>query len=234
MFHLGLLLHFEQIDIPDWISQNSSSTLAPDLSELFARSLAKLNLRNARVPGDISLGSAFQGIDTTSGLLRLLATSMFSKSTMSASAMKRCVISVLDQNQRLWDVLVRVSDCYPKAEKQFSHLVEHVFQGLQDLVLYLSQPRWQSSIRHKVHALWAQRIAEMFHISQASLFRAMADEIISILDITIEVSSQTPGLASAVCAILQPTAKTVVDEKIVQNITYRRIQVRHVEFDITI
>jgi hypothetical protein len=54
----------------------------------------------------------------------------------------------------------------------------------------------------------------------------MADEIISVLDITTEMSSQAPGLAFAVCEILQPTMKPVLDETIVQPVVYTRIQVR--------
>jgi len=222
------------MDIPDWVSDNPSSKIVPNLSELFAKGFAKLNIRNARAHNKISFGSLHQGIDITCGLLRLLATSTFAESTMSATAVKRDAISLLDQNQRLWNVLMTACDCYPKIEKQFSHLVENMFQSLRDLVLYLSQPRWRSSVRNKVYSLWAQRISEMVCISQASLFRVMADDITSILEITIEISSQAPGLASTVCAISQPTVKGVVDEKAVENITFTRIQVRQDEFDVVI
>jgi hypothetical protein len=227
-------LHFEQIDLRDWLSENPSSTVIPDLPEFFARSFTKLNIRNARAPDNIRYGSLYQGIDIICGLLRLLVTSIFTKSTISSAAMKRDVITVLDQNQRLWNVLTRASDCYPKAEKQSSHLVEHVFQGLQELVLYLSQPQWQSSVRHKVHCLWAQRISEMVDISHASHFSIMADDITSILGITIDISPRAPGLASTVYAILQPTVKGVVDEKAAQSITYTKIQVRQKEFSVAI
>jgi hypothetical protein len=54
----------------------------------------------------------------------------------------------------------------------------------------------------------------------------MADEIISVLDITTEMSSRAPGLASAVYEILQPTMKPLLDEMIVQPVFYTRIQVR--------
>jgi hypothetical protein len=197
-----------------------------DLSELFAKSFAQLKIGNTRASNKISFRSLYEGIDITCGLLRLMATSIFTESTMSAAAIKRDVISLLDQNQRLWNVLMGACDCYPKAEKQFSHLVEHIFQSLQELVVYLSQPRWQSSVRNKVHSLWAQRIFEMVCISQASLFRVMTEDITSILGITIEISSQAPGLASTVYAILQPMVKGVVDEKAVQNITFTTLQVR--------
>jgi hypothetical protein len=219
-------LHLEQIDIADWLSDNPSSKIVPNLSELLAKGFAKLNIRNARPPNNISFGSLQHGIDITCGLLRLLGTSIFIESTMSATAMKRDVISLLDQNQRLWNVLMRACDCYPQAEKQSSHLIEHMFQSLQDLVRYLSQPRWQSSVRNKVHFLWAQRISEMICISQANLFRIMAEDTASVLGVTIEISSQDPGLASTVYAILQPTAKGVVDEEAVQNVTITKIQVR--------
>jgi hypothetical protein len=200
---------------------------------LFANSLAKLNLRGTKMPDAICLGSLPRGIDTTFELLRLLSASVFSQSRMTATALERYMISMLDQNQRLWNFLIGILDCSASLENQFTHVVEHFFQGLQETVLCLSQPRWQSSVRQNFCSMWARCIAEIFLISQTSSFTVMADEIISVLDITTEMSSRAPGLASAVCEMLQPTMKPLLDETIVQPVIYTRIQVRRTYHDIT-
>lgn len=225
----GLLSYFEQLDFPGWKSRNPSFTFSPDPSELFASSLAKLNLGDAKLPDTIYLGSLGQGIDTTCGLLRLLATSVFTQSNMVATAMKRCVISILDQNQRLWNLLLGFLDCSPTRLHSSSHLLEHFFLVMQDLVLSVSQPQWQGSVRRKVFSLWAKCIAEMVHISQASSFEVMANEIISALAITTEVSARATGLALAVCEILQPAAKTVLHEEMAETVVHAQIQVREIE-----
>ena len=204
------------------------------MSKFFTTSLAKLNLRNRKVPESMCIGSLLQGIEIICGLLRLLSRSAFSKSTTSVTTIKCCVTFILDHRQRLWNVLVRVLYCNSKAEHRLSLLVEHVFQALKELVLYFSLPQWHSSVRMKVHSLWAQCIAEMVHISQASSLGFMADETISILEITIEISSRDPGFASAVGEILQPTVKAVLNETGVQTITSTRIQVRYMDYEVMI
>lgn len=180
------------------------------------------------------LGSLPQGLETTCGLLSLLGTSIFGQSTMTVTAMKRHVTSVLDQHQRLWNVIVEVLDHSSSFGRQLSRLVERVFQVLQDLVLNLSQPQWQSSVRQKAHSLWAQCIAGLFCVSQASSFKAMAHEIISLLAITKEVSLRAPELTSAVCETLQPTTKAVMTEKIVQPVIFTKIQVRYYHHEIAV
>jgi hypothetical protein len=216
----------ERVDISEWLSHGSLLSLSPYPSELCANSLAKLKLHGTKLPDAIHLGNLPRGIDTTFGLLRLLATSVFSQSRVTATALKRYVTPILDHNQRLWTFLMGILDSSASLERHFTHVVEHFFQGLQDTISCLSRSRCQSSVRQKFHSIWGRCIAEIFLISQTSSFTVMADEIISVLDITTEMSSQAPGLAFAVCEILQPTMKPVLDETIVQPVVYTRIQVR--------
>lgn len=192
------------------------------------------NLRDGRLPGAICLGTLLQGIDTTCRLIRLLAGSVFSRSTMSETAMKRCVFSIIDQYQRLWNVLMRVSDGYSEAESQLSKQVEHVFQGMQDLVMYSVQPPGQRCIRQSVHTWWAQCIADMLNICQATSFNILTNDIISVFDTTNKISTQIPGLAFTVCEMLQPMVKRMADKEKVHTIVYTKIQVSLVYYDNTI
>ena len=74
----------------------------------------------------------------------------------------------------------------------------------------------------------------MVQISQASLFQVTADEIISILNLTTKISSLAPGLAPAVCEILQPIAMIMLDEQIAQPSKYTQIQVREFNQEVAI
>ena len=207
---------------------------ALDLSELLASSLATINLRDGKFPGAICLGTLLQGIDTTCRLLRLLAGSVFSTSTMSVTTMKLYVFSIIDQYQRLWNVLTRALDGYSEAENQSSKLVEYVFQGMQDLLMYLVQSPSQRSMRQRVHTWWAQCIDDMLNTCQASSFNILTNEVISLLDATIKISTQIPGFASTVCETLQPTMKRMAGEEIMHTIVYTKIQVSLVNYDNTI
>lgn len=205
-----------------------------DLTELLTSSLATINLGDGRFPGALCLGPLPQGIDTTCRLLRLLVGSVSSRSTMSVTAMKRCVFSIIDQYQRLWNVLMRVLDGYSEAENQSSKLVEYVFQSMQDLVMYLVQPLGQRSVRQRVHTWWAQCIDDMLNTCQASSFNILTNEIISVLDTTVKISTQSPEFGSTVCETLQSTVKRMADEENGVTVVYTKIQVSLVNYDNTI
>lgn len=205
----GLLSHLEQVEIPESMCYSSPFEFSPHPSKLFAGSLALLNLGDANLPDTICVASVPQGLDTTSGLLKILVASISSKS-MTVTAIPRWLSALLDQKQRFWSFLMSISGRFSHAENLLSHLVERVFQTLQDLVLYLAQPQWQSSVRPRVHSLWAQCIVDMIHISQASSFKIMTQDIISALGLTTAISSRAPGLAFSVCEILQPTDRKSV------------------------
>lgn len=213
------------------MSHASSSTLSLDQSELFANAFARLNLRDARLTGTFLLGSLLQAVYTTCGLLGLLTSSVFTQSRTTVAAMKLCVISTLDQYQRLWNFLMGVWEISSNIKPLIPDLIEHWFQSLHDLVFVLSQPRWRSSVQQKLHSLWAQCIAEIAQRSQESSFTVMAAVLFSVLEMTIEASSRALGLASSVCDILQPTLNWALDENMVQPSTFRSTQVRRPDYE---
>jgi hypothetical protein len=226
----------EQINIPEWMldSQNSSLTLSPDPAEIFASSFTKLNLHDVNIPDNLSLGSLLQAIYTTCGLLRVLATSTFSKPTLTAGAMKLYMTLVLDQNQRLWDLLLSILDCSEEPVHQLSYLIEQFFLGLQELMLHLLRPGWRGAIQQKISFLWSECIAEMINISQGRPSSVLTDRIISVLETTTELSSRIPELASAVCESTQPATNALLEEKLLPPAFRTRLQVRHLSYEVAI
>jgi hypothetical protein len=187
--------------------------------------LAKINLRNADVPHHVHLGSLLRGTDTLCGILRILAASVLNKPEMTVTAAKGFVSSLLDQHRRFYRLLTAILDCSPKADQHFSNLIQHFFKGLRDLVLHASYPRWKNSVQQRLHSLWAECVVKMVHMSQESSFKAIADDIVSVLDTTTEISSRLPGLRLAVCEALKPTVNAVVGDEILHSVVYAKIQV---------
>jgi hypothetical protein len=223
----GLLSRLERINISEWLSHRPSCALSFDLSELVTSSLAKPNLQDKASHDVIPVGSLLQGVETTCTLLRLRGTSVFGRSTLSETAMRRWLTSALHQNQRLWTFLIVLVDSYTNADHQLVNLIKVFFRSLQDFVLHFSQPRWQSSVSQKIYSLWAECLAEIIDISQTKSWTTMTETIISVLDSTVELSSCAPRLLSAVFESLQPILSTVMNEGAEMPMVDRRIQVSH-------
>lgn len=80
-------------------------------------------------------------------------------------------------------------------------------------------------MQQRLHSLWAECVVKMVHMSQESSFKAIADDIVSVLDTTTEISSRLPGLRLAVCEALKPTVNAVVGDEILHSVVYAKIQV---------
>ena len=224
----------EQINIPEWMLHlhDPSLTLSPDPADIFASSFTKLNLRDVQVPDILSLGNLPQGIDTTCGLLKVLAASTFSKSTLTTVAVKPYMTLFLDQHRRLWNLLLSTLDYSRDPSHQLSYLVGEFFLSLQDLLLHSMQGEWRGQTRQKICCLWADCIAELIHASQASPSTVMTERTISVLETTTEISSEVPELASAACESTQPAAKALLEEKSLRPNLQATLQVRHLCFEV--
>jgi hypothetical protein len=203
-----------------------SVPLNPSSAELFASTLAKLNLLDVNIPETILLGGLSQGFDTVCRLIRLLGTALFVQSRVTVTAMKRSFASIMGLQRRLWNLVVSMMNCSSDVKDPLPQLVKHFFHILQDLVLYLSQPQWKGSMQQQAYLLWAQCVAEGVHVSQGSSSQTMSDEVIFVLDISTQLSSRAPGLASVVYEILQPIAKALQDAQNVHPIICAKTQVR--------
>lgn len=218
----------EQVKIPEWIpdSHGASLKLLPYPLELFASSFAKLNLCDANIPEPPPLGNLLQAINTICGLVRIIATSLFSKSTQTTTAMKPSMTLVLDQNQRIWSVLASILDRSPSQNHQLLYLIEHFFLGIRDLMLLLAQAEWQGSLRHRACSLWAECIAEFLYVTHKEPSTPTIDSTISIIQMVTDISSRIPELGPAVRESLHPVAKPVMEGKISESSSHARLQVR--------
>lgn len=223
----GLLSFLESIAMHERKPDSPPRKLETTISEVLAISCTKLNLRDAISPDKLSLGIPLQGAGTICKFLRRLARSILSRSTISATVVKRHMISVLEQNRRLWKIVTIILDHTPKSGHLLTDLIEQFFLGLQDLAVHISQPRWQSPEKSKLFQFWGECLVKLVDVSQAKSFELLADEIIAVLDMTAETSSRLPGLGSTVCEKLQPSLESILNQSSVQSTIYTRLQVRN-------
>jgi hypothetical protein len=219
------LTHLELIGIEESLSSKRSRNLEPATSDLLSPSWTKINLGGAVISNKIALGSAIQAAHTTCRLLGLLTNSILSKSIINITAVKRYMISILEIYHRLWKSVTIASgtSCEPKF--LLSDLIGRFFCGLRDLALHMSHFHEQISGQHKLLLLWGECVLQLVNASVVNSLESRADDIKLVLDLTVELSPQIPGLSLAVLESLQPTTKAFPGHNTVQSSILSRMQV---------
>jgi hypothetical protein len=224
-----LLCGVERIDVTAEISTTLGRKLSSDSAQLLTNSLAALDLGRTIKREGPTLQTVLQVVDTACGLFRATATTRLD-ARLTFVAAKRYLIPLASQYQRLWNLVSTILDCSPPENAALSHVIDHYFQALQDLLTYSSRRQWPESGRRILNVLWTDSLRHLIEKFSTTSFTALENHILAVFDITVEISRNAHGLADVVYETVQPLLKTIEGVQIMQPTLCGKIQVAHLLF----